>query len=84
VCVCSALKVLEWHPALLFEVLDVNGDDRIDRQEYNAGFAMLDVNQDGFISREEFGAASAAAFDSLDRYLKAEYSSSLRPNALVA
>ena len=54
-------------PAFVFGLLDADGDGRITRKEYNAGFAMLDTNGDGFINREEFNCASGAPFAMLDK-----------------
>ena len=53
-------------PKFSFDLLDADGDGRITRVEYEAGFKILDTNKDGKISEAEFGCASRAPFAKLD------------------
>ena len=54
-------------PCLSFSMLDIDGDGRITRKEYLAGFNTLDTNGDGVITREDFNCASGAPFHKLDK-----------------
>jgi Ca2+-binding EF-hand superfamily protein len=59
--------ILEYGAFDLFKVLDIDGDGRITRKEYNAGFDIIDTDRNGFLSKIEFGMASAAPFNLLDQ-----------------
>jgi len=59
--------ILEYGAFDLFKVLDIDGDGRITRKEYNAGFDIIDTDRNGFLSKIEFGMSSAAPFNLLDQ-----------------
>lgn len=59
--------ILEYGAFDLFKVLDIDGDGRITRKEYNAGFDIIDTDRNGFLSKNEFGMSSAAPFNLLDQ-----------------
>ena len=45
--------------------LDVDGNEKTTRKEYNAGFNVLDINGNGAIIKEELNCLSSAPFDTL-------------------
>ena len=61
----------------LFQTLDMNGDNHIDRDEFNIQamevFYNTDKNKDGFLSRDEM-LLSDVAFKALDRERKGKVS----------
>jgi hypothetical protein len=54
-------------PDSVFKMLDADGDGKITRKEFIAGFNILDTDNDGYITKDEFNCASRAAFDLLDK-----------------
>ena len=38
--------------------IDTNGDGKIDREEFNAGFKQIDANNDGVLSEDEISSVS--------------------------
>ena len=51
-----------------FNLLDKDGDGKLSREEYKAGFALMDKDRDGMIDKREFNmsARPAFVFDVLD------------------
>ncbi len=54
----------------IFDLLDENGDQRVDRAEFRVGiidaFEMLDTNLDNALSRAELPSVMSSAFDRAD------------------
>ncbi len=49
-----------------FEFLDIDGNGRLDQEEYNKGFDNIDMEHSGLIERSEVGVSSKLFFDVLD------------------
>jgi hypothetical protein len=64
---CLQMRVnrILWGPVCA--ILDTDGDGRITRKEYEAGFNLLDTDGDGVITREKFNCASGAPFAMIDK-----------------
>jgi Ca2+-binding EF-hand superfamily protein len=67
--ITAATKALPGMEAMsgFVQKLDTDGDGKLSKPEYNAGFDVIDADKDGFITRSEFGTASLAPFSMLDK-----------------